>query len=210
LPTAIATLSRNLEPYDLSSLTIDRHLASPEELENGQEYLRHKITPSGISPRLIPGKSEWLVVTDSDEHTEDGHLTEDLKVRVKMVDKRNRKYQGLASEVEPPVLTGPAETDLLLIGWGSTCGVIREAVQGLKAQGKSVSQLHFPQLWPFPAQRVSEIFKQAKRKIIIENNSTGQLSWLLRAETGLTVDDMILKYDGRPFSTGYILEALKK
>jgi len=205
----LADIYRNIEPFDLSSLAIDRHLATEEDLKDVREYKRHQLTPSGISPRLIPGRTEHVVVTDSDEHTEDGHLTEDLDVRVKMVDKRSRKYQGLAGAVIPPVLDGPAETDLLLIGWGSTYGVIKEVTQKLNAEGKRVSQLHFPQLWPFPSERVVEIFKSATRKVIIENNSTGQLAWLLRAETGLTVDEKILKYDGRPFTVNYIRGALK-
>lgn len=205
----LADSYRNIEPYDLSSLTIDRCLVLPEELGSKQEYQRHKLSPTGISPRLIPGRGEHLVVTDSDEHTEDGHLTEDLEMRTKMVDKRRRKQQGLAGEIEAPVLVGPVEADLLLIGWGSTYGVIREVVQKLNAEGMRVSQLHFPQIWPFPSARVSEIFKRMSKKIVIENNSTGQLAWLLQAETGLPVDGKVLKYDGRPFTISYILEALK-
>jgi 2-oxoglutarate ferredoxin oxidoreductase subunit alpha len=204
----LADSYRNIEAYDLSSLGIDRYLASAEDLVVGSEYQRHKLTGSGVSLRLVPGKSRHLVVTDSDEHTEDGHLTEDLDIRLKMVDKRNRKYRGLINEVEPPVLIGSAEAELLLIGWGSTFGVIREVAQGLSSQGQEVAQLHFPQLWPFPAERVAEVFKLAKRKVIIENNSTGQLSRLLRAETGLEVDDKILKYDGRCFTAAYIFSAL--
>jgi 2-oxoglutarate ferredoxin oxidoreductase subunit alpha len=204
----LADSYRNIEPYDPSALTIDRHLIPVGDLAGTTEYQRHKITPSGISPRLIPGKTEHLVVTDSDEHTEDGHLTEDLGMRIKMVDKRNRKHQGLATEIEPPVLTGAAEAELLLVGWGSTCGVIKEAVQKLNAEGRNTSQLHLPQLWPFPSAKVAEIFKQAGKKVIVENNSTGQLCRLLRTETGLTVDGQVLKYDGRPFTASYILEAL--
>ncbi len=202
----LADSYRNIEPFDLSALSINRYIG----VEESREYQRHKINSQGISPRLIPGKTKHLVVTDSDEHTEDGHLTEDLEVRVKMVDKRNRKYQDIAAEIAPPVLIGQAKTELLLIGWGSTFGVIKEVVQKLNAKGKSVSQLHLPQLWPFPVKQVTEIFKQANRKITIENNSTGQLSRLLRMETGLTVDDSLLKYDGRPFTVTGILEKLKE
>ncbi len=203
----LADSYRNIEPFDLSALKIDKYFAK-EAPEVAREYQRHKITASGISPRLIPGKSRQLVVTDSDEHTEDGHLTEDLDMRVNMVDKRERKYQGIMAELEPPVLSGAAEADLLLIGWGSTCGVISEVVQRLNAQGRRVSQLHFPQVWPFPKAAVTGIFKAVKRKVLIENNRTGQLAQLLRAETGLSVDDKILKYDGRPFTAAYILERL--
>jgi 2-oxoglutarate ferredoxin oxidoreductase subunit alpha len=206
----LADCYRNIAPYDLSSLSIDRYLASAEDLNDNAEYLRHKLTDSGVSPRLIPGKSSHLVVTDSDEHTEDGHLTEDLRIRVDIVNKRNRKLQGLISNITPPVLHGPADAELLLIGWGSTYGVIKEVARTLCNRGKVVSQLHLPQLWPFPAEAVNRILNSVNSKVIIENNSTGQLNWLLRATTGSGADKEILKYDGRPFSADYILDALVK
>ncbi len=201
----------NINPYNTDNITIERGLSDPACWENRKDdYLRYDFTNSGISPRLIPCKGKYLVVADSDEHTPDGHLTEDLDIRIKMVDKRGRKYKGLCSEIEPPVLHGRPDAELLLVGWGSTYGAIKEAAEILKKQGIGVSQLHFPQLWPFPKNRAEEIFAQSRKKIIIENNSAGQLGWLLRAQTGLAADESILKYDGRPFSAEYIIDLMRK
>jgi 2-oxoglutarate ferredoxin oxidoreductase subunit alpha len=127
-----------------------------------------------------------------------------------MVDKRNRKYDAVAAEVKNPIFEGPADADLLLMGWGSTYGVIKETAQKMRSQGEKVSSVHFPQVWPFPGEKTEEIFLKAKRRVMIENNKTGQLAKIMRAETGLTVDNVISRYDGLPFTVNYIMDALKE
>jgi 2-oxoglutarate ferredoxin oxidoreductase subunit alpha len=202
----MADAYQNMPQPDLTKLHIERGPMAPP---SANDYLRHQITPDGVSPRLFPGAGESVVVTDSDEHTEDGHLTEDLDVRVRMVDKRARKLSGIASEVKEPILDGPADADLLLMGWGSTYGVIKEVTEIMRSAGKEVSQLHFPQVWPFPEDKTTEIFLKAKKRIMIENKQTGQLAQILRAETGLAVDGRVSRYDGLPYTAGYILKAIK-
>ena len=95
---------------------------SPEKIN--QPYHRYALTADGISPRLLPGLSEHLVVCDSDEHTSDGHITEDLQVRRQMVDKRLRKLEGLRSEVTPPQYWGDDNPEILLVTWGSNWGAV--------------------------------------------------------------------------------------
>ena len=85
-------------------------------------YQRYALTDSGISPRALPGMSEALVVADSDEHDEIGHLTEDLNQRVQMHQKRMKKIEKMKKETQPPVhIVGQTAT---IIGWGSTYGVL--------------------------------------------------------------------------------------
>ena len=200
----LADAYQNMPEPDLSSLKIDR-IESPSP----DGYLRYRITPDGVSPRLIPGTGKSVVITDSDEHTEEGHLTEDLNMRIRMVDKRERKFIGIAAETIPPILDGPADADLLLMGWGSTYGVIRETTQRIRSEGGGrVSHLHFPQIWPFPVDKTKEILSKAGKRIMIENNRTGQLAKIMQAETGLAVDGRISRYDGLPFTVSYIMQAL--
>lgn len=198
------------ELFDLSKIRIERYLISDEELKNQSEYLRHKITESGISPRAIPSQAGRVVVTDSDEHTEDGHLTEDLDVRVKMHDKRLRKMKLLAQEISPPKIYGPADAEIMLIGWGSTLGPINEAVEILNAQGVRVNFMHLSEVWPLPKDAIINFMDKAKMTIDVENNATGQLAHLIRAETGKSVTHKILKYDGRPFTLAHIIREFKK
>jgi 2-oxoglutarate ferredoxin oxidoreductase subunit alpha len=184
-------------------------LLASEQQASDPNYKRHQITESGISPRAFPGQGKALVVTDSDEHDEAGHLIEDAETRTRMMDKRLRKLTGLSKEISPPELYGSERADILLIGWGSTCGAIREAADILKQDGAKVSTLYFSEIWPFPAESVSKLLDRAKRCFVIENNAVGQFARLIRTETGKKAET-ILKYDGRSFTPDEIVKAVKE
>jgi len=172
--------------------------------------MRHKVTKSGISPRAFPGLSKALVVTDCDEHDEAGHLTEDAGERTAQVEKRLRKMVPLKKEMGKPQKYGPRGAGTTLIGWGSTYGAIREAVDILGKDDIRVNVLHLNELWPFPAEAVSDAITKAESSYVIESNATGQLARLIKAETGHGVTGRILKFDGRPLTPAYIVEAVKK
>jgi 2-oxoglutarate ferredoxin oxidoreductase subunit alpha len=70
--------------------------------------------------------------------------------------------------------------------------------------------LHFSELWPFPAEAVMTALQNSKRTMAVENNATGQLARLIRAETGRLVDGKILKYDGRPITPAFIIDKFRK
>ena len=125
--------------------------------------------------------------------------------RRRMVEKRARKFKDIAHQIDPPGLQGPVDAEVTLIGWGSTCGVIKEAVEQLKQEG--VSANHLPVKWivPLHADTIIEVVSKAKRSIIVENNYSGQFYRYLRSETGLSVDGHIRKYDGEPFMPHHIV-----
>ena len=170
-------------------------------------YERYALTASGISPRRLPGFGP-VVVADSDEHTPDGHLTEDLKMRVKMHDKRLRKLAGLAQELDGITTSGPDNAPLALACWGSSLGPVAEAVARLNAQSTPARLVHFSELWPFPAQAVARSLGHPQKLVMVEMNATGQFNRLLRQETGMAADHLVLKYDGAPLTPEYILRAL--
>ncbi len=205
----MASASYTIDQFDLAKITIDRGLLfSPEK--SGEEYKRHRITESGISPRAFPGQKGVLVMTDSDEHDEAGHLIEDAETRTAMMQKRLRKFYPLKNEIAPPELYGGKRAETTLVGWGSTYGAIREAVDILRREGVNVNHLHLTELWPFPAEMVAAVLDKAKTTYVIEHNATGQLSHLIRAETGKKVSGKILKYDGRPFTPAQIVREIKR
>ena len=205
----LATSYATVDGFDLSKVTIDRGLLfTPAEA--GEKYKRHRLTKSGISPRAFPGQEGTLVVTDADEHNEEGHLIEDAGTRTQMVQKRMRKLFGLKREITPPQLYGPKKTETMLVGWGSTYSALREAVDTLRKEGASINLLHLSELWPFPSEAVADALDNAHNSYVIENNATGQLSHLIRAETGRKVSGKVLKYDGRPFTPAYIAQAVRE
>ena len=116
------------------------------------------------------------------------------------------KQETARQEIRPPARYGPAEAPIVLVGWGSTYGVLREVVDRLNGQARLV---HFCDLWPFPAEAAVEAL-QGGKLVTVENNYTGQFKRLLQGATCIAVDHTILRYDGRPFSPEGILAGLKE
>ena len=179
-----------------------------------EEYLRYKITESGVSPRAIPGIPGFTHVVSSDEHDENGVLISDEYTnhakRRAMMEKRMRKVAGIEAAVPKPVLEGPADADVTLIGWGSTDGTIREARARLAEQGVTTNQLQIRYLVPLHGDAIVDILGKAKHTIIVENNFTGQFARYLRSETSFVPDGHIRKYDGEPFMPHHIVAAVRE
>jgi len=179
--------------------------------EGPEEYLRYRYTESGVSPRLLPGFTEHLVTADSDEHDERGAITESAEVRTRMVSKRMKKLEGLASELKEPEFLGAEDCDVLLVGWGSTWGPIREALSLLNARDtRKYAALVFSDVYPLPTKRLTEVAAKAKEIVNVEQNATGQLAKLIRMETGIKASRSVLKYDGRQISGREIADQLEK
>jgi 2-oxoglutarate ferredoxin oxidoreductase subunit alpha len=188
--------------------TLDPFLIKLEKhfVKTNTEYKRYSFTESGISPRGIPGFGEGLVVLDSDEHDEEGHITENLDIRTKMVDKRLRKLDQLQGEILPPELIGPKKYETLVIAWGSNYHVVIEAMHKLGKE--DVAFLHFNQVYPLHPDTVSYLHR-ARATVLIENNATAQFGKLIELHTGRQIDKKILKYNGAPFSVEEIERNLK-
>ena len=186
-------------------------VAPDNKSSNG--YKRYALTPSGISPRARPGFDGLIHVSATDDHDEQGVLISDehtnAAIRRKMHEKRMRKMEGVRAQLKAPVLEGPPNAAVTLIGWGSTWSVISEAAAALTMQGITTSQLHFKYIHPFHEAEAKEILGHCKRTIMVENNFTGQFARHLRAETSFKVDHMITRYDGEPFEPAYITRRVK-
>ena len=181
---------------------------------NDNAYLRYKLTDSGISPRAVPGVPGHIHVAATDEHDEDGTLISDeytnpTKRRL-MVEKRARKMEKVLSHIAPPKLVGPESAVVTLVGWGSTEGVILEAIEKLAAEeGIVANQLAIKWIVPFHTAEVTRILSRSRKVIIIENNFSGQFARYLRSETGIAAHGHIRKYDGEPFMPHHIVNAVK-
>ena len=199
-----------VDSFDVESLKIERHILSDEELKNIKNYKRYQITDSGISPRALPGNPYGLVVADSDEHDEEGHITEDVDwTRPEMVKKRNRKTAGLLKEMSGPIRYGPPEAKNILVGWGSSYGALKEAVDILNSEKEKVSLAHFNQVWPLPKEYF-DFLDTAEFVCVAENNFRGQFAHLIAGETGKVIQNRINKFNGLPFSAVEIVREYKK
>src|ERR1700722_3897648 len=155
--------------------------ANPFGGANDNAYLRYKNTESGISPRAVPGVPGHIHVAPTDEHDEDGTLISDEytnpKIRRMMVEKRARKMEAVLGHLAAPKLVGPESAVVTLVGWGSTEGVIREAVEKLAAEeGIVANQLAIKWIVPFHAEEITRLLARSKKIIIVENNFSGQFA----------------------------------
>ena len=127
------------------------------------------------------------------------------------MEKRARKMEGAIKDIAPPKLVGPENAVVTLVGWGSTEGVIREAVEKLAGEeGIVANQLAIKWIVPLHAAEISSILGRSKKVIVVENNQSGQFARYLRSETGIEAQGHIRKYDGEPFMPHHIVEAVKE
>ena len=206
LVVSVRTL--DLDAFDFDAVEIERGaLLSTAELDGlDEEYLRYRVTDSGVSPRAAPGHPKAVYVATGNEHDERGGVTEEPEMRQAQVDKRQRKLTGMSAEISGPRRYGPQEAENTFVGWGSTFGALRETVDRMNAERAGQANLiHFTDLWPFPTEAATDVLKSARRRIGVEGNATAQLATLIRANTGLAMDETILRYDGQTFTADHIL-----
>jgi 2-oxoglutarate ferredoxin oxidoreductase subunit alpha len=189
--------------------SVQSHTVGDNEIDDPGAYRRFALTESGISPRALPCRGRALVKVCSDEHDEEGHITEDAHMRDAMVQKRAAKVDLMRREIRPPD-TLHDEADTLLVCWGSMKGVLYEAVARLRAAGYSCGGVHYVDLWPFPDRRTADILSQARRFFIVEQNHTAQLGQIIRQQTGLQHAGAVLKTNGRPMRADEITTFVEK
>lgn len=205
----LADSSWSLDGIDLGAFKYTDYRLRGARFAKLPDYRRHAFTSSGVSPMALPGDGPHVVVTDSDEHDEAGHITEDAETRGKMVEKRyTRKLPHILNEIEPPLLYGDREPEVVLVGWGSNYGVLKECVDNL-SEHNSIAMMHFSEIFPFPTagrERFMGVLEKARVAICVENNASGRFAGLVRMETGFRFERTIQKYTGRPFTLEELLE----
>jgi 2-oxoglutarate ferredoxin oxidoreductase subunit alpha len=170
-------------------------------------------SPDGVTPRVVPGTpilSGRYPIAGGLEHDEFGHPTGSPKLHMDMTAKRRKKLQALGATLPTPKVYGPPEGHLLLVGWGSTEGPIREAVDRARAAGESVSALHIKYLHPLPP-GLEDIFAGFSIIRVVEMNDEGlygygQLGGLLRARYCEPKIRGINKTDGLTWKVKEILD----
>ncbi|MGZ7118664.1 MAG: 2-oxoacid:acceptor oxidoreductase subunit alpha [Methanobacterium sp.] len=192
--------------YNMPDINLDGIKNRKYITKTDESYKRYEITEDGISPRGIPGYGNGFVVVDSDEHDEEGHITEDLHLSARMVEKRLNKLEGIQKDVIEPELVGSEDYKILVIGWGSTYGAIIEALKNIGRD--DIAFLHFKQVYPIDGNTL-DYLKRAQKTIIFENNATSQFKNLIKLYTGFEIDINALKYNGMPFSVEEVTERLK-
>lgn len=174
-----------------------------------ETYRRYKLTDDGISPLTYPGLSPALVKVDSDEHTEEGQITEDVNLRIRMVNKRLGKLDLIKkSDSTAPAFYGDDDATAIIICWGSNRLIVAEAIDRLRSEGRKAAMLHFSQVYPLTSAMIEPLALKEKKLICLENNAQGQFARLLKRELALDVQHRILKYNGESFTVDEVYRKL--
>ena len=174
------------------------------------------MAPDGITRHVAPGtriaSGKYPVVTGL-EHDELGHPTGSPKLHIAMTAKRRNKLKRLGADLPVPTTYGPNEGQILLVGWGSTQGPLREAVDRFRAVGDAVSSLHIKYINPLP-NGLDEIFKGFRHVFVVELNDEGlyghgQMTSLLRARYADPKIHGIHKADGQVWKVKEIMDRIR-
>ena len=184
-------------------------VGSREYAEFDQTYRRYRLTEDGISPITYPGLTDALVKLDSDEHDEEGKITEDREMRVRMVDKRRNKRVLFEKDAVLPTFYGDTQATSVVLCWGSPKLVVKEAAERIAGEGIPVAVLHFGQVYPLTPAMIVPHRLDEKRLICVENNAGAQFAHLLKSELNLVVNRSVLKYDGDCFTVAELYQTLK-
>lgn len=176
-------------------------------------FQRFKLEDSPISMRVPIGTENAIFWNTGDEHTEEGHISEDPENRNKMMNKRMKKLdlalEKIAENDKAVCYDFESDSKNVVISWGSTKGAILEALEKLSEEGSKLRFIQVRLLHPFPTETVKKFLTDAKLVIDVEMNYSSQLGSLVQQNTGREIDYKIVKYNGRPMSTTEIYIALK-
>jgi 2-oxoglutarate/2-oxoacid ferredoxin oxidoreductase subunit alpha len=218
LDKAIANSLITCKNFNVNKVAIDRGLRVKQITEEDKgvagNYLRFKLSNNNpISPMVALGTKDAIFWNSGDEHTQEGHITEDPEIRVQMMDKRMTKLDIAIKEIpdeDKAVAYGSGDEDIVIISWGSTKGAILDTLDKLAAEGIKVRYIQVRLMHPFPSELVKSMLKDAKTVIDIEMNYSGQLGSLVRQYTGLEANYYIVKYNGRPMSLDEVYNSVKR
>lgn len=207
---ALANSTRSYKIFDTSRVNIERGQLL-FHVEKTAQYMRFKFTESGVSPRIPLGTPNAVFWNTGDEHDEFGHISEEPLNRTRMMEKRMRKLELANREIpieERVNFFGDPEASVAIVSWGSPKGAILDAMERL-CQGWRVNFLQIRMIHPFPKEYVSKALSKVRKRVDVEMNYSGQLASIIREQTGVVMDNLVLKYSGRPMSSDELYHAIK-
>jgi 2-oxoglutarate/2-oxoacid ferredoxin oxidoreductase subunit alpha len=218
LDKAIANSVTTCRNFDQHRIKVDRgqivDKISMADQKLDRKYLRFKLGKNPISPRAVLGTQNGIFWNTGDEHTEEGHITEDPYNRINMMDKRMNKLDIALEEIpneDKAIAFGNNEDQdvLSVLSWGSTKGSILDALNQLNREGEKMRFIQLRLLHPFPASLLETLIRGSKILVDIEMNYSAQLASMIEQRLKRKIDYTVVKYNGRPMSSSEIYNALK-
>ncbi len=196
-------------PFPTEGFPTKRYFLSADELGKLEIYQRYAQEDSGVSPLAAPGVSKQVVVVDSDEHDDDGHMVERADLASRTAGKRARKAKTVLGVAEPPQIEGNPDGKPLVVSWGSTYDTVAEARKRLSGNGDGFAHMHMHWMWPLPRDgALVDAVRKASKVVAVETSADCGLEGILREVTLRNIDHMITSLDGRPFSIGELTDRI--
>jgi 2-oxoglutarate ferredoxin oxidoreductase subunit alpha len=218
--TVLAVRTESIPKPDLSKVRIvNRRTFAYRDSGNGAEpgydaasgpehYLRYQITPDGVSPMAIPGTAGGAYVATGLEHTQAANTSSDARNHAAMTEKRFSKLDGVLKNAPPPHEYGDPSAEIGFLTWGSTLGVVAEAIDRLAAKGIKAHALAPRMLWPLPTHQIDPFLRNKRRVVVPEVNYTGQFAQLLKTHYQNVEFTRLNVYGGQPFNVSRIIESV--
>ncbi|MFQ6014382.1 MAG: 2-oxoacid:acceptor oxidoreductase subunit alpha [Anaerolineae bacterium] len=207
------SLSHRVEttpPFQLSEVEVMERLTP--DLSEGTVYQRYEYTETGVSPMALPGQAGGQYTAEGLEHLPSGAPNYDPEIHRAMMEKRFRKVRSAAQEMKEWGMVrryGDPQPLVGLVGWGSTEGPVREAVERAQERGLKVATLYPRVLKPLPEAEIREFLAPLATVIVPEVNYTGQLAHLLQAHFRVQTVPLN-KYEGIPFTSAEVFEKIEE
>lgn len=195
-----------VSPFDPSSLKLLHRLKPDSEELKG--YKRYRLTDNGVSPMAIPGMEGGEHAATGIEHREDGSPSYEPDNHRVMSEKRWKKLELAKKYAMEPKRYGADDAEIGVIGWGSTEGAVREAVENANKAGMKVAAIYPKLLNPLQTDVIEAFVRPLKKVIVIENNYSGQLAAILRSH-GICGESFTM-CEGRPFKVTDILKRIEE
>ncbi len=191
------------EPDPAAVAVVERAREAP----GGGAFRRYAPAPGGVSPMPVPGTPGCCWRASGQEHDAAGLPSADPENHVRMMRRRAAKLEAAAAEACEAEAFGDPAAETLVLGWGSTYGAVREAVERLCAAGTPVRGLYPKRLWPYPARRLEAEVARARRVVVPETNFAGSWARLVEMHHGVRAV-RVSRFDGRPFLPGELADRI--
>ncbi len=206
----IGQRKETVRPFDVTRRKVyDRVTPTEEELV---DYKRYRLdTETGISPMATPGMKGGQYPAGGIEHNEVGDPTSRVDYHTSMTEKRYRKYKHIVAKYSFVRRYGDEDAEVGILAWGSTKGVVKEAVAKLREDGYKVGAMIPQLLHPFPHDAFDDFLDGKKKLVVAELSYRGQFLQFIRSRCDIEADiHHYARTGGKPFSVREIYDALKE
>lgn len=216
LDKAIASSIMTFKKFDPNKIDINRgnliEKFDNQVYSSRSSFKRFELTEDNISNRVSLGTEHGIFWNTGDEHNEEGHISEDPEMRIKMMNKRMQKLDLMSEKIsnEDKIKIFYENSEIIITSWGSTKGVILDTLDLLRDEGIKVRFIQIKLLNPFPTNLLEKLLNNVKTIINIEMNYSSQLAKLIKQNLDKDIDYEIVKYNGRPISIEELYVTLKK